>query len=106
MRSTDWSSSVCSSYLTQRGRISTHRRRDQTQVGSYLTSHEAPLDHQPRRYSAAHEDAVIEVMRAMRSETYGDDVTDPAMDITPLGMVLLLASVFLMGMFIAFQIGG
>src|SRR3546814_7983156 len=91
---------------TRRGRISTHRRRDQTQVGSYLMMHEAPFDHQPRRYSAAHEDAVIEDMRAMRAETYGDDVTDPAMDITPLGMVLLLASVFLMGMFIAFQIGG
>src|SRR3546814_14542618 len=58
--------------------------------------HEAPFDHQPRRYSAAHEDAVIEDMRAMRAETYGDDVTDRAMDITPLGMVLLLASVFLM----------
>src|SRR3546814_2298686 len=72
----------------------------------YLMMHEAPFDHQPRRYSAAHEDAVIEDMRAMRAETYGDDVTDPAMDITPLGMVLLLASVFLMGMFIAFQIGG
>src|SRR3546814_9717078 len=74
---------------TRRGRISTHRRRDQTQVGSYLMMHEAPFDHQPRRYSAAHEDAVIEDMRAMRAETYGDDVTDPAMDITPLGMVLL-----------------
>src|SRR3546814_9666583 len=61
---------------TRRGRISTHRRRDQTQVGSYLMMHEAPFDHQPRRYSAAHEDAVIEDMRAMRDETYGDDVTD------------------------------
>src|SRR3546814_13679552 len=60
---------------TRRGRISTHRRRDQTQVGSYLMMHEAPFDHQPRRYSAAHEDAVIEDMRAMRAETYGDDVT-------------------------------
>src|SRR3546814_1109895 len=89
MRISDWSSDVCSSDL-----------------GSYLMMHEAPFDHQPRRYSAAHEDAVIEDMRAMRAETYGDDVTDPAMDITPLGMVLLLASVFLMGMFIAFQIGG
>src|SRR3546814_3444903 len=85
MRISDWSSDVCSSDLMM---------------------HEAPFDHQPRRYSAAHEDAVIEDMRAMRAETYGDDVTDPAMDITPLGMVLLLASVFLMGMFIAFQIGG
>src|SRR3546814_12126607 len=81
-------------------------RSDQTEVGSYLMMHEAPFDHQPRRYSAAHEDAVSEDMRSMRAETYGDDVTDPAMDITPLGMVLLLASVFLMGMFIAFQIGG
>src|SRR3546814_11209110 len=78
---------------TRRGRISTHRRRDQTQVGSYLMMHEAPFDHQPRRYSAANEDAVIEDMRAMRAETYGDDVTDPAMDISHTGMVLLLASV-------------
>src|SRR3546814_17852339 len=83
---------------TRRGRISTHRRRDQTQVGSYLMMHEAPFDHQPRRYSAAPEDAVIEDMRALRAETYGDDVTDPAMEIKPLGMVLLLASVFLWGM--------
>src|SRR3546814_10841313 len=41
---------------------------------------------------AAHEDAVIEDMRAMRAETYGDDETDPAMDITPLGMEIGRAS--------------
>src|SRR3546814_10303685 len=59
---------------TRRGRISTHRRRDQTQVGSYLMMHEAPFDHQPRRYSAAHEDALIEDMRAMRSEEHTSEL--------------------------------
>src|SRR3546814_2023306 len=44
VRISDWSSDVCSSDL------------------------------QPRRYSASHDDAVIEDMRAMRAETYGDDV--------------------------------
>src|SRR3546814_1863692 len=91
---------------TRRGRISTHRRRDQTQVGSYLMMHEATFDNQPRRYSAAHEDAVIADMRAMRAETYGDESTEQAMAITPLGMVLVIASVFLMGEFIEVQIGG
>src|SRR3546814_19261948 len=101
MRISDWSSDVCSSDLalvwrlhrcggrhpTRRGRISTHRRRDQTQVGSYLMMNEAPFDHQPSRYSAADADAVIEDMRAMRAETYGDRETDQGMDVKTLGKI-------------------
>src|SRR3546814_14080383 len=54
------------------------RRRNQTQVGSYLMMHEGPIDHPPRRFRAAPEEAGVEGMRAMRAETYRADWADPA----------------------------